>query len=447
MKVKGATRRARVTRWALAAIIIGTLVAMVLSHALDEERPVADLVSSVGTVERVVLRGRLVEEDGDFDPLRSTPADALWQDDLSGVSFAVHLVRPPSGAAQEVIQGTTDAEGYFEVILVPRDLGLGPGRYPIRLMYRGAVAGEANALVLGADSRDVAVRSDVDLTYLDTDFSSRSAMLDLLRQDATERQTLPAMETVFQALRRGRGQGSGPPRPLTFLSGSPECFRRVLEARMRLDGVEQDGVLLKPFGQIITRNLADLDPSEIAPALAEQVGYKLAVLLQLRLELPPAAPEVLMGDDSEADVVVYVLYHRFTSGQLDTPGLQAELERLTVTPEWQAQVAMLAPLVLDHLGEHAPVRAIYINQTGRPSEAHVVTDWAEDGLVRYHRGAWPLVLDLFEEGWVSPSGVTAVADRLRELGQPDDDLIATAEAGVEAGFLSRATAARFARSR
>lgn len=110
-------------------------------------------------------------------------------------------------------------------------------------------------------------------------------------------------------------------------------------------------------------------------------------------------------------------------------GLLEELDRLGVAPAWRHRIAGVAPDVVA-LGVTGRVRAIYINRTETPSESYSVSDWAVADLTRHHRGAWPLALDLFEEGLVSADQVRAVQARLLELGQTAGDLDAAASEGV-----------------
>jgi hypothetical protein len=287
----------------------------------------------------------------------------------------------------------------------------------------------------------VVVRSDVDLTYLNTDFMSATGKLKLLGARAVERDTLPAMEVVYRALRRGPASDSD--LPLSFLSGSPNFFKMVLEEKMRLDAVPQDGVVLKPFKDIIAAKLSDVDLGGIVPALEEQVGYKLTALLRLRLEAPPETQEILLGDDSEADAVAYALYHQLTSRQLTTEALLARLDAIPVDATWRKVAAELAPQVVAALPTAPPVLAIYINRTGKPNARFPVADWSVPQLTRYHTGAWPLVLDLFEERRVSGPAVAAVRARLRALGHTPATLAAAAQAAVTAGFLQGETVRAF----
>ena len=72
-----------------------------------------------------------------------------------------------------------------------------------------------------------------------------------------------------------------------------------------------------------------------------------------------------------------------------------------------------------------------------------VTAWTVPGVTRYHTGAWPLALDLFEEARLSGPAVNAVKARLLELGQTAAALSAAAQTGVTAGFLRPQTVSAF----
>jgi hypothetical protein len=244
------------------------------------------------------------------------------------------------------------------------------------------------------------------------------------------------MDALYRGLRQDLRPGAQS--PLAFLSGSPRFFKRVLQGKLHLDGIEHDALLLKPYKAIAWRQLTDLRPDRIGDALREQVAYKLGQLLQQRLSLPPDAPEVLLGDDSEADFITYNLYARLLSGDLDLVGLEAELDALGVVEDWLSQIRPLAEMVTV-LGP-PEVQAIYINLTGHANPDHPVDDWEIPGLTRFHVGAWPLILDLWEQGWVQEADVTAVRARLTTLGQSDAQL---SQAAQDADFLDPDTLARF----
>ncbi len=424
---------------------VGTLALLALGGSgwsgcgRNSEDSYADMSNTLGTVDVLPVRGRIVKEAVPVEPAATKPLDEVSQEEFDHARVTIALVSA-SGRRTEVGEAKADEEGYLDACLDLNSFSLSPGRYQVEVTFDGRATGSSTARLLARDHSALLIRSDIDLTYLLTDFHSRQALADLLGQDATERTALPAMETVYRALRGGATNDED--RPLVFLSGSPTFFKRTLEGKAALDRIEQDGLVLKPFAAIVAGNVEDHALRNVVPELKEQIGYKLYWLLRLRTEVPPTASEVLLGDDSEADFVVYSLYHRFVGQDLDVAGLLDELEGVGVAPAWRDRIAEVAPEV-ETLGATGRVQAIYINQTEKPSERYSVSDWAVAGLSRHHRGAWPLILDLFEEGWVTEEHVGAVADRLMELGQTAADLHVAASDGVAAGFLSQDTALRF----
>ncbi len=400
----------------------------------DDEWIFADLHATLGTTTAIPLRGRVVEEEGPLPHDGGSPLDLLSQDEIADATLHAAIVSPRGDPLLDLGTIRADDEGYIDAVVRLAPGLIEPGVHRVAIRLDGAPVGKTTARLLAPDAAPTIVRSDVDLTYLDTDFHGAGALLELLGQKAAERTPLPAMELVFPALRRGVGGEED--RPLVFVSGSPRFFKRVLERRMALDRIAHDGLVLKPFKEIAGRRLGSgLDLGGLVGELKEQVGYKLTWLIESRASLPPAAGEVLLGDDSEADFVIYALYHRLTSGELDPDALLAKLDELEVEPTWRRRIARAAPRLLAHLDGRAPVHAIYINATSRPSEAHRIDDWKLPGLTRHHRGAWPLVLSLAREGLVDPAAVDAVKARLLELGQDEAALAAAAHAGVAEGFL------------
>jgi hypothetical protein len=186
-------------------------------------------------------------------------------------------------------------------------------------------------------------RWDLDKTYLHTNFDT---VVDLLRT-AVERperkRTVPGAASLMREIR-----ASGRVR-ITIVSGSPEQMRRSLEAKLRLDGVRWDELVLKPN----LRNILRLR----FRAVREQVGYKLPALLEARRRAPEAAVETLFGDDAEADALVYSLYADVLGGRIGEDTLQAVLEKAGAYPDaiasMRAHVATLA--------KSDPVRRIFIH--------------------------------------------------------------------------------------
>jgi hypothetical protein len=395
------------------------------------------MARTLGTVVSIPVRGRLVEEEGLPDLGASTPAREASQDEFERTDIEVVVLEKDGRDKLPLGKTRSDSEGYIDAVFEAPPGALTPGLHTLEVRVKGEPAGRTAARLLDVAYEGLVVRSDIDLTYLDTHFTRKRDMARLLRQTAAERATLPAMERVYPALRAGASGTED--RPLVFISGSPRFFKRVLEARMQADKVEQDGVVLKPFDDIAAAQALGLDVDQIVPALKEQVAYKLIHLMSGRMELPQKAGEILLGDDSEADFIVYSIYHRFIAGDIDIDGLDKELVKAGVDAGAREPAKALAARLRAKLGTLHTVKAIYINRTASPSSAHAVSDWAIPKLTRYHTGAWPLILDLFEEGLVARAAVTAVRARLIELGQAESDLDAAGQAGVTSGFLQKET--------
>src|SRR6516164_4666212 len=162
-------------------------------------------------------------------------------------------------------------------------------------------------------------RWDLDKTYLQTEFDTFRQLVRTALQKASEKQAVPGAAALIREL---RAQGDS---RLCIISGSPTQMRNVLEAKLKLDGVEWDELVLKD-------NVRNLLRGRFR-ALRGQVGYKLPVLLESRIHAPVEAEEVLFGDDAEADAFIYSLYADLIAGRVDEPVLNQVLEAAQVYPD------------------------------------------------------------------------------------------------------------------
>ncbi len=144
------------------------------------------------------------------------------------------------------------------------------------------------------DRSKIVYRWDLDKTYLTTEFDSFSDLVRTALEEPSLKRTVPGASVLLNEIQRTR------PASLHILSGSPEQMRRALEAKLRLDGVEWDVFTLKPSLRSLLRGKFYY--------LRDQIGYKLAALLQSRADLPRDVVEILFGDDAESDALVYSLY-------------------------------------------------------------------------------------------------------------------------------------------
>ncbi|WP_428264354.1 phosphatase domain-containing protein [Haliangium sp.] len=156
------------------------------------------------------------------------------------------------------------------------------------------------------------IRLDLDKTYLRSEFDTLTDLVKSAMESPTEKQAFPGAPALLRSLRQSEGHR------VCIVSGSPTQMRRVLAAKLALDGVEYDEFVLK-------NNLRNLLRGRFR-AVRAQVPYKLPTLLASRAALHTTAPETLFGDDAEADAIVYCLYADIIAGKVPPD----ELERILV---------------------------------------------------------------------------------------------------------------------
>ena len=171
-------------------------------------------------------------------------------------------------------------------------------------------------------------RWDLDKTYLRTEFDTVRDLLRTAFEPPSRKRTVPGAAVLLREIRATGPAG------IFILSGSPEQMRRVLEAKLRLDGIRWDDFTLKPSLRNLLRGRVRF--------LKDQVSYKLASLLTGRSVAEPQTTEVLFGDDAEADAFIYSLYADIAAGRVGNETLMAVLERARVYRDDLPQLMDLA---------------------------------------------------------------------------------------------------------
>ena len=152
------------------------------------------------------------------------------------------------------------------------------------------------------DRHRLVYRWDLDKTYLRTEFDTVRDWVRTAFETAHDKQTVPGAGALLREIR------TTDPFGVYIVSGSPEQLRRVLEAKLRLDGVRWDGLVLKPQLTNILRGRFRF--------IKEQVAYKLGAMLETRAQLPADTDEIMFGDDAEADALIYCLYADLAAGRV-----------------------------------------------------------------------------------------------------------------------------------
>jgi hypothetical protein len=178
------------------------------------------------------------------------------------------------------------------------------------------------------DRHRLVYRWDLDKTYLRTEFDTIKDLLRTAFETAADKRTVPGAAALLREIRGSDPYG------IYIVSGSPTQLRKVLEAKLRLDGIRWDGFVLKPQLTNILRGRFRF--------VKDQVGYKLAALLETRLDMPADTREYMFGDDAEADAFIYSVFSDLSTGRVDPSILVPVLESAGVYPDVAPQIVRLA---------------------------------------------------------------------------------------------------------
>ncbi len=248
-------------------------------------------------------------------------------------------------------------------------------------------------------------RWDLDKTYLRTQFDTVRDWVRIAFEKAHDKRTIPGAAALLRELR-----ATGP-RGIFIVSGSPTQLRKVLEAKLRLDGVAWDGLVLKPQLRNILRGRFRF--------IKDQVGYKLAALFESRAGIEPDVQEYLFGDDAELDASIYSLYSDVCTGRTSLEVLREVLERSGAYDDVVPAVVALAEKVPK--GGGAIRMFIHLERVSPP------LDFAALGsrVVPFHNYLQPALV-LLEEGAIDPhAAVRVAAELLGAHGFTADALVAS----------------------
>lgn len=193
------------------------------------------------------------------------------------------------------------------------------------------------------DRHRLVYRWDLDKTYLRTEFDTVRDWVRTAFETARDKQTVPGAGALLREIR------GADPFGVYIVSGSPEQLRRVLEEKLRLDGVRWDGLVLKPQLTNILRGRFRF--------IKEQVAYKLGAMLEVRATLPVDTEEIMFGDDAEADALIYCLYADLCAGRVAPPLFMQILEAADTYPDALARLVRLA----EHVPRGGRARRIFIH--------------------------------------------------------------------------------------
>ncbi len=265
-------------------------------------------------------------------------------------------------------------------------------------------------------------RWDLDKTYLRTEFDTVRDLLKLAFESAAQKRTVPGAASLLREILATEPLG------LYIVSGSPEQLRRVLEAKLRLDGIKWDGFTLKPQLSNILRGRFRF--------VKDQVSYKLGVLLESRAQLADEIDEYMFGDDAEADAFIYSFYADICAGKVDHRTLEAVLELAGVYEDELPRLVQLA----GKIPSYDVGRRIFIH-LDRVSSPLGFEDFGPR-VCPFYNYVQPAFV-LLSQGALDPLGVLRVAAELViHHGFTADALAASFSDIASRGHVDRASAAR-----
>lgn len=266
---------------------------------------------------------------------------------------------------------------------------------------------------------------DLDKTYLDTHWGTIRELFNTAFEKAFQKRNVPGTRSLVRALMEHQNLSEKTAFPIFFITASPPFLERRITEKLELDGIY-------PFGIFLKDNLKNLRPKRLW-RLTQQVGYKIQALLQLRLRLATDLKQVMWGDDSESDAIIYSLYSDICQRRHSSSELLRILQSLRVTGK---QLDVILELQ-NQIPISDPVDKIYIN---------LAVDTDPEYYLKFGRrlvatnSTFQVALDLCQDGRLSPERVAKVSQDLimnygfskDELSSDLDDLVRRHILGEEA---------------
>ena len=194
---------------------------------------------------------------------------------------------------------------------------------------------------------------DLDKTYLDTKFESLRGLLKVILEEPVRKKNVPGTADLVRCLKEAWEDKHGDAKfPIVYMTASPPQMESKILKKLNWDGIE-------PVFLFCKDNLKNLTPRRFW-RLTKQVGYKLQALLQMRLHFAEDVRQILWGDDSESDALIYCLYSDICMRRLSHGELSKTLKTFSVVGEQLDEIFKLQ----EQIPIHDPVGKIYINLQG-----------------------------------------------------------------------------------
>jgi len=253
-----------------------------------------------GTNDRVRVRGRVLEDAG-------IPAagerDSAWRNVLSAVRRLESDEVPGArvgvrfaGVTQELV---TDAEGYFDTWLAPREALHGDTLWhevALELLAPRDPANPSRAAIgrvlVPPATAKLGVISDLDDTVVQTGATDARALLrSVFLANARTRLPFAGVATLYRALQEGTDGSQN--NPVFYVSSSPWNLYDVLAEFLAIREIPEGPIMLRDWG---------LSDRELLPT--SHGSHKIEAIRGI-IELYPTLPFVLIGDSGQEDPEIY----------------------------------------------------------------------------------------------------------------------------------------------
>ncbi len=394
---------------------------------VKDKKRIAVCSNSLGREGRALIRGQIV----DMGVADITQADGIW-DLMTGfmqgkeneitpfLDFSLAPVRKPVLSIEilnekekkvfESVDFVGDNDGFFSYELTHK---LKSGNYIFYVVFKGSdsyrqytkdlaylnikedsgirkitTLGKGKLRILSEKYNSYITTSDIDQTYLATQLGSKAGLLSALFETPSEKIPLPGMPIFYNCLRKDTNDS-----PLSFISASPHYFRRSISMTIKSHGIPYESLHLKyldgtvkgVFDKITysVLNLNELLKEGVDVAwgrakkffgstyqsLFDQLSYKLSTLLASRLYQPTKVKEILLGDNTESDYMIFSLYQLILTGDIEGKELEDYLYNLNflgrdaVTRDYAKKICKLQEENIVLHGKVNPVHSVFINMT------------------------------------------------------------------------------------
>lgn len=241
-----------------------------------------------GRDHEMLLRGRVLLEKS---VTRAKESEPLWRNMVNTwrrfSSSEVAGAKVRGTYRDAVVETTTDDEGFFQLLLQPKELDTSKLWHEVQLaLPDGEATAVAHAMIPPPDV-DFGIISDIDDTVVVTNATSLVGMARSVIRNAASRLPFEGVADLYAALHRGRN-------PIFYVSSSPWNMYELLHDFMEINRIPHGPMLLQDWGL-----------TEKTLLMASHEEHKLAQI-QTLVDFYPELRFVLIGDSGQHDPEIYL---------------------------------------------------------------------------------------------------------------------------------------------